>query len=188
VCCFLYTEAVEAVAESPDAISDPKIFNTFRSLLKHSNLLPGSLMSKLLDSISSGLAAECDSALRDEQADQETLRTHRTPLEMYAFLISWFAQAADKVKANDEVVVSAPVKRGRGRGRGAKAAVGRGGGARKEVNEQWNWAPQIPHTLAVIARVLARIRTPRIWLTTPERNTFIRRVIPSHKGWYSTRC
>ena len=57
-------------------------------------------MSKLLDSISSGLLAELEATIRDiETGDQKMYMTHKTPLEMHAFLLHSFVTAADKVKS-----------------------------------------------------------------------------------------
>src|SRR5882757_6291249 len=119
--------AVEAVAESSDAIQDPEVFDAYQSLLKHSDVVPGSIMSKLLDSISSGLAVELEATNRDiETGDQKKYMAHKTPLEMYAFLLHWFVTAAEKVKASDEEdSPPAPAPKAK-KGRGGKAAIGRG--------------------------------------------------------------
>ncbi|PCH34948.1 hypothetical protein WOLCODRAFT_155593 [Wolfiporia cocos MD-104 SS10] len=167
----LLEQAVEALAESSDNITDVAVFDSYRSLLKHSEALPGLLMNKLLDSISSGFQAQVDATMRDiDQEDQQTVMAHKTPLEMYAFLLNWFVGAAEKVKSSgeDEVPV-APAPKPR-RGRGGKAGASRA--ASKKHTEAWTWVDQIPHTLALIAKVL-RLKTQRIWMTTAERDTFI---------------
>ncbi|CCM04752.1 uncharacterized protein FIBRA_06942 [Fibroporia radiculosa] len=164
--------AVEALAESSDAITDLKVFDTYRSLLKYSEALQGPLMNKLLDSISSAFQAQVDATIRDvDHEDQQTVMSHKAPLEMYAFLLHWFVTAAEKVKASgeEENAQTAPAPRAR-RGRGAKAGSSRAV-ARKNT-EEWTWMEQIPPTLALIGRVL-RLKTQRIWLTTIERDTFI---------------
>src|ERR1700733_620987 len=56
---------VETVAESSENIKNPATFDTYRSLLKHHSHLKGSVMNKMLDSISSGLAAQVDAAMHD---------------------------------------------------------------------------------------------------------------------------
>jgi condensin complex subunit 1 len=55
----LLAEAVSTTASSPLSIVDEDLttFNIYRSLLKHADVVPGPVMSKLLDSISSGLPA-----------------------------------------------------------------------------------------------------------------------------------
>lgn len=134
-------------------------------------------MSKLLDSISSGLAAQVDATVRDvEQEDQQTFMAHKAPLEMYAFLLQWFVSAAEKVKApagEEEPVTPAPARARRGRG--GKTATARTPAAKRR--EAWTWIDQIPATLALISKAL-RLKTQRIWTTTSERDAFITYVLP----------
>ncbi|KAI0074195.1 hypothetical protein K474DRAFT_1665696 [Panus rudis PR-1116 ss-1] len=166
----LLERAVEALAESSDNITDPSIFDTYRSLLKHAESLPGSTMSKILDSISSAFQAQVDATVRDmEYEDPQTFGAHKTPLEMFAFLLQWFVSAAEKVKdSGEEEVVAPPPPPQKGRkGRGGKVAAGK-----SAVSRGWTWEDQIPGTLAVISRVL-RLKTQRIWTTTADRDTFI---------------
>ena len=130
-------------------------------------------MNKLLDSVSSGLLSEYESAVRDlDSGDQELFIPHRAPLEMYAFLLQWFVMAAEKVKSksdDDEAIAPAPKSR---RGRGGKAASSRSAPKR---DVQWTWAQHIPATLALISKIL-RLKTHRIWTTTPDRDAFIKYV------------
>ncbi|KAJ3479305.1 hypothetical protein NLI96_g9147 [Meripilus lineatus] len=167
----LLEKAVEALADSSDAITQPHIFDAYRSLLKYSESLQGTTMSKLLDSITSAFQSHIDQTLSDvEQEDQQVFMSHKVPLEMYAFLLHWFVLAAEKVKASgDEDVPVAPPSRSK-KGRGGKAGTSRSVSAKKQ--EGWTWINQIPNTLAVISKAL-RIKTQRIWTTTPERDAFI---------------
>ena len=165
------------MADSSDAIQDREVFDAYQSLLKHSDMVPGSIMTKLLDSISSGLLAELEATIRDiETGDPKTYIAHKTPLEMYAFLLHWFVTAAEKVKASDDGdAPSVPAPKAR-KGKGGKAAPGRGAGRSvAKKNEAWTWQEQIPPTLALISKVL-RLQSQRIWTTTAERDTFIKYV------------
>jgi condensin complex subunit 1 len=132
-------------------------------------------MSKLLDSISSGLAAQVDATMRDvesEEHQQQQFVVHRAALEMYAFLLQWFVSAAEKVKApseEDQLGTPAPARGRRGRG-GKSTATARTPAAKKR--DSWTWIDQIPATLALISKAL-RLKTHRIWTTTPERDSFI---------------
>jgi len=163
------------VAESSEAIHDPEVFDVYRSLLKHSDMVPGQTMTKLLDSLLSGLQSELDATLRDiEIGDQETYTTHKSPLEMFAFLLHWFVTAAEKVKVSED---DAPLPTKPKRARGGKA----GGSGRitsrsaaKKVNEAWTWEDQIPNTLALTAKVLRQLQTQRLWRSTAERDTFVK--------------
>lgn len=155
---------------------DPQVFDIYRSLLKCADAVPGAVMSKLLDSISSGLLAQVEATIRDieQEEDQQTIMKHKTSLEMYAFLLQWFVTVAEKVRASDEEDAPAPAPKPR-RGRGGKAGAGRtatGRGAAKN-SETWTWTDQIPATLTLISKVL-RLKTQRIWTTTAERDTFIK--------------
>ena len=166
--------AVDSLAHSPDSITDPEVFDAYRSLLKHAAALQGIHMTKILDSISSAYTAEVEAALRDvDQEDQQTYMAHKMPLEMYAFLLHWFVTAAEKVKASGEEDAPAPAPAPKPRrGRGGKAAASRAS-TRKTNNEEWSWSDQIPATLALLAKLL-RLKTQRIWQTTGERETFIK--------------
>ncbi|TFK48960.1 hypothetical protein OE88DRAFT_1727293 [Heliocybe sulcata] len=165
--------AVEALADSSDAIANREIFDVYCSLLKYADSLQGPLMSKLLDSISSALAAQVESTLHDvDHEDQQTYMAHKTPLEMYALLLQWFVSAAEKVKGtDDEEDAPAPAPTRARRGRGGKAGTSRAA-AKQKTSTAWTWVNQIPGTLALISKTL-RIKTQRIWTTTAERDTYI---------------
>lgn len=138
-------------------------------------MVPGPIMSKLLDSISSGLQAEMESTLRDiETGDQHTYMAHKMPLEMYAFLLNWFVTAAEKVKAPEEGDAPAPAAKGR---KGKAKAPARGAASKKN-STSWTWQEQIVPTLNLVGKFLHNIQSQRLWLTTAERDTFIRYVFP----------
>lgn len=167
----LLEKAIQALAESSDEITQPQVFDAYRSLLKHAEHLPGTTMSKLLDSVSSAFQAQVDVTLRDlEEEEQQTYTSHKNALEMYAFLLQWFVSAAEKVKASGEEDAPPPPTRGR-RGRGGKTAAARAAAVKRTGH--WSWQEQIPGTLILISKVL-RLRTQRLWSTTPERDTFIK--------------
>ncbi|KAF9225678.1 hypothetical protein BS17DRAFT_750004 [Gyrodon lividus] len=166
----LLQHAVNRIAHSSDFITDMEIFDIFRSLLKHADAVPGPLMSKLLDSIASGFNAQIDAAVRDSrEEDQQIVMAHRTPLEMYAFLLNWFVSAAERVKsAGEDDTTPQPQPKSR-RGRGGKAGTSRA--AVKKV-EAWTWMDQIPATLELFSKAM-KLKTHRIWMTSPERDAFI---------------
>ena len=140
---------------------------------RHADALQGSVMNKLLDSVTSGLLAEFESAMRDiDVGDPESISAHKTPLEMYAFLLQWFVSAAEKVKSStgEEDAPAAPAPKSR-RGRGGKNATTSRPVTKRDT--QWTWSNQIPNTLALISKIL-RLKTHRIWTTTPDRDAFIK--------------
>ncbi|KAK0494600.1 non-SMC mitotic condensation complex subunit 1-domain-containing protein [Armillaria luteobubalina] len=167
--------AVEAVAESSDAITDSRNFDVYCSLLKHSDAIPGSVMTKLLDSLTSGFQAETDATIRDAVTeDQEAISGHKDALEMYAFLLHWFVAAAENVKLGSEETVPVPKTKPK-RGRGAKA--GKTGGrtaASKKNSEQWSWQNHIPNALGLICRILEKLPAQHVWATSVEREAFVK--------------
>ncbi|KAJ7219999.1 non-SMC mitotic condensation complex subunit 1-domain-containing protein [Mycena pura] len=165
--------AVEAVAESSESIADPDVFDVYRSLLKSSDAVPGPTMSKLLDSLSSGLQAELDATMRDlDQEAPQVYLAHKTPLEMYAFLLQWFVSAAEKVKQNDTDAPGTPAPKAKKARGGKTATTGRSARNASSKKAEWSWVDQIPATLNLISKVL-RLSTQRIWTTTAEKDTFI---------------
>ena len=127
-------------------------------------------MNKLLDSVTSGFLAEYEATMRDiDVGDPEVYANHRSALEMYAFLLQWFVIAAEKVKSRDDDDEPAPAPKSR-RGRSGKV-VNQRGATKKDA--QWTWLDQIPGTLALISKIL-RLKTHRIWTTTPDRDAFIK--------------
>ncbi|KAJ6448906.1 non-SMC mitotic condensation complex subunit 1-domain-containing protein [Mycena sanguinolenta] len=168
----LLEDAVEAVAESSDAIGNPDVFDVYRSLLKHSDAVPGPTMSKLLDSLTSGLQAELDATIRDLDDAPQVYLVHKVPLEMYAFLLQWFVSAAEKVKQVDGDGPATPAPKTRKPRGGKAAATGRSGRTAASKKAEWTWIDQIPTTLNLISKVL-RLSTQRIWTTTAEKDTFI---------------
>ena len=163
-------EAVSAIAESSEAVTSPDTFDILRSFLKCAGAVPGILMSKLLDLIMSGFAAEVDAAAHDiDHEDQHTCAVHKVPIEMYAFLLNWSARSAETVIVPDEdaPVVAPPKPR---KGRGGKAAQPRT--AAKNRTSEWSWKDHIVAVLTLISKVL-KLKTSKIWTVSAERDTFI---------------
>ncbi|KAG6844081.1 hypothetical protein H0H87_009907 [Tephrocybe sp. NHM501043] len=167
----LLEAAVEAVAESSESITAPDVFDVYRSLLKRSKDVSGPIMSKLLDSISSGLQTELDATMHDvERGDQQGYMSHKIPLEHFGFLLLWFVSAAEQVKGPEEDDAPAPKgRKGRSGKTGGKAVYR---GAANQKGEAWTWIDQMPTTLTLISKVL-RLQTQRIWTTTAEREAFL---------------
>ena len=174
----LTTEAVSAIAESAEAVTSPDTFDILRSFLKCADAVPGILMSKLLDVITSGFAAEVDAAAQDiDHEDQQTCAAHKVPIEMYAFLLNWSARSAEKVNAPPEDAPAAAAPAKSRRGRGGKAAQPRT--AAKNRAPEWSWKDQIMPMLTLISKVL-KLKTSKIWTVSGERETFIGCVDISH--------
>jgi len=183
---------VDAVAESPDAITRAVNFDTLQFLLKcaptipadkqmyitepncalfqksrYSSFLAPTALSKILDLVVSGLSAEADAAHADLEADeQETIQHHKQLLEVFGFLLQW-AIAAVETKAAERSASAGP-GRGRGGGRGGKAK--QAGSKDKDAN--WDASTQLQTAMDIMGKVM-KLKLGKVFLTTSERDTFI---------------
>ncbi|CAK7231549.1 condensin complex non-SMC subunit Cnd1 [Sporothrix curviconia] len=150
-------QIVDAVAESPDAITRSSYFDSLQFLL-----------NKVFDLITSGLSAEADAINHDLEADeQDLIAHHKNLLEIYGFLLQWTVSAVETRAA--EKSSSAPAVRGSTKARGKKAA---GSGAASENDSNWDSSAQLQTALDTMCKVL-RIKLGKIFLTTSERDTFM---------------
>ncbi|KAJ4375245.1 condensin complex non-SMC subunit Cnd1 [Neocucurbitaria cava] len=154
---------VDAVAESPDAITRSSVFDTLQFLLKSSPQIPPATLSKILDLIASALATQADIIHADlESEDQDAIPHHKNILEMYGFLLRWTISAVETRAL--EKSASASAVRGRGKGAKTKSGVGKDG--------SWDASAQLETALDRMSKVL-RLKLGRIFVTTSERDTFI---------------
>lgn len=122
-------DAVGSVAESYDAITTRNVLDVYRSLIKfvhllrrasrpsdllfrHFDTLSPSVISKLFDSVSSGLQAAVEASTHDLDSGDRThegLAAIRAPIEIFAFLLQWFSTAAERYSPKDgaEAIASA---------------------------------------------------------------------------------
>ena len=65
---------------------------------RYSTYLEPVQLSKILDALTSAFQAEIDATTRDgvDLSDPTAYRSHRTTLEIYAFLLMWFVDAAER--------------------------------------------------------------------------------------------
>ncbi|KAJ9648684.1 condensin complex non-SMC subunit Cnd1 [Coniosporium tulheliwenetii] len=186
---------VDAVAETPDAITQSTAFDSLQFLLKcasiapaekykHtyipdpepncalfklsrcSSLLPTSALSKILDLVVSGLAVEAETANADLEDEHEGVQHHKQLLEIYAFLLQWAITAVEMKAA--EKPASSTAGRGRGGAKGAKAKAGKG----QDKDGAWDSSGQLQTALDVMSRVL-KLKLARVFVTTSERDTFV---------------
>jgi condensin complex subunit 1 len=177
---------VDAVAESPDAITRSSCFDTLQFLLKcvpafsaHSKIweaepncelfrksrysaqIPPATLGKILDLLVSALSTHADAVHTDIEADeQDALPQHKTLLEMYGFLLRWTISAVETRAL--EKSASAPAARGRGKGAKSKPAK----------DGSWDATVQLEMALDRMSKVL-KLKLGRIFVTTSERDTFI---------------
>jgi condensin complex subunit 1 len=179
---------VDAVAESPDAITRSSVFDTLQFLLKcvpahpndsktwktvpESNLfklsrtsaqIPPPILSKILDLIASALSTQADIIHADLEAqEQDAIPHHKTVLEMYGFLLRWTI-AAIETRALEKSA-SAPAARGRGKGAKSKTGGSKDG--------TWDASAQLETALDRMSKVL-KLKLGRIFETESERDTFV---------------
>jgi condensin complex subunit 1 len=177
---------VDAIAESPDAITRSANFDTLQFLLKcvpafplyslkkgkepdcklfrnsrSSAQIPPTTLGKILDLIVSALSTQADAVHADIEADeQDALPHHKKILEMYGFLLRWTISAVET--RAQEKSASAPVARGRGKN--AKSKTTKDG--------TWDASAQLEAALDRMSKVL-KLKLGRIFVTTSERDTFI---------------
>jgi condensin complex subunit 1 len=179
---------VDAVAESPDAITRSAVFDTLQFLLKcvpafptdsktwksapESNLfelsrsssqIPPAALSKILDLLVSALSTQADVIHADLEAEeQDAIPYHKNILEMYGFLLRWTISAVETRAL--EKSASAPAARGRGKGAKAKTGASKDG--------SWDASAQLETALDRMSKVL-KLKLGRVFVTTSERDTFI---------------
>ncbi|KAL5114391.1 condensin complex non-SMC subunit Cnd1 [Pleosporales sp. CAS-2024a] len=177
---------VDAVAESPDAITRSSVFDTLQFLLKcvpafpadarmklpetdlfklsrFSSQIPPKALSKILDVIVSALATQADVIHADLEAEeQDTIPHHKNILEMYGYLLRWTISAIETRAL--EKSASAPAARGRGKGVKSKSGGSKDG--------TWDATAQLEVALDRMSKVL-KLKLGRIFVTTSERDTFI---------------
>lgn len=164
------SSAIESVINDPDALthSSAITFDVFRSILKHADspAVNANVLIKLLDVIMSGMNHHTGAVLAMTQPgmddDAEGPIIHKTPLEMWAFLLQWFVSAGERGVGRS--TDTAP-KASRAKGTKKKAAT-TGGQA------TFVWEDMLPPVLGTMHRAL-RLPTSRIWRTTSEKEAFI---------------
>ncbi|KNG88033.1 condensin complex component cnd1 [Aspergillus nomiae NRRL 13137] len=154
---------VDAIAENPEGLARPSFFDSLQFLLKHCSILPIRSLSKLLDLIVSGLSVEADIIHGDLESDEpDGVQHHKHLLEMYGFLLQW-ALSAVEVKAAERPADAAPARRGVGKSGRSKASMRDG---------HWDWTAQIQISMETMCKVM-KLKLSRIFLTTPDRDTFV---------------
>ncbi|KAI9886562.1 MAG: 60S ribosomal protein L28 [Watsoniomyces obsoletus] len=182
---------VDAVAVNPDAISNSNTLDSLQFLLKcaptslscHQNyinkpdsellvrsrstsLLSANALSKILDLVTSGLAAEAEIIHTDFEADeQDAVQHHKRLLEIYGFLLQW-SIAAVETKVSETSAAAASSAPGRGGRKSTKSSKG----AAKDST--WDPTAQLQITLETMCKVL-KLKISNIFLTTSERDTIV---------------
>lgn len=163
------SSAIDSVVLDPDSVvhSSAITFDIFRSILKHpsSPSVGGAVLTKTLDAIVSSLGHHTNAVLVMTngglaEEDVDAPMVHKTPLEIWAFLLQWFVIIAERGAGRSSSITEAPSK---------------GKGGKKKANQPklaFTWSDHLPLVLTAMHRAL-RLPTSRIWRTTSERETFI---------------
>ena len=180
---------VDAVAESPEAISQGPIFDSLQFLLKcapislisqqnyptepdselyvlsrSTSLISTNTLSKILDLVVSGYSCQADSIHNEFEADaQVTAQHHKQTLEIYGFLLQWTIAAVEAKSA--ESAATGLSARARGSGKSGKSKSG-------GKDSAWDSTSQLQTALETICKVL-KLKISSLFLTTSERDTFI---------------
>ncbi|KAK5957645.1 condensin complex non-SMC subunit Cnd1 [Knufia fluminis] len=166
----------DSIHDHPDALNRSTSFDTLQCLLKYvliptvptrsiadlSRLapsVPGPLIGKVLDIVTSGFSNEADLANQDvENDEQETITHHKQLLEMYGFLLQWSISAVEAKAAEKP---AAPARKG---AKGTKKTAAKDG--------TWDSTSQVQTAMDVMCRVM-KLKLNRIFSTTSDRDTFI---------------
>ncbi|KAK4689085.1 condensin complex subunit 1, partial [Tremellales sp. Uapishka_1] len=167
------SSAIEAIVNDPESIvhSPSETLDVFRSILKHASSpnVGGGIMNKILDTIISSLNHHSNSVMSmvgSQQSwnaeDMEAPLAHKTPLEIWAFLLQWFTGCAEMGagKSKDD----APAK---AKGKGSKKAA-----PKSSATSSFVWVDHIPTVLGAMHKAL-RLPTSRIWRTTSDKEAFV---------------
>ena len=168
----------DAIRENPDTLMRSASWDTLQCILKyvpttntfdtglqvtdrdrHSQSIPGPILGKILELVSSGLSNEAEIANQDVESDeQDTLAHHKQLLEMYVFLLQWSVSAVETKAAEKP---AAPTRKGP---KGTKKTASKDG--------SWDSTAQIQTAMDVMCRVM-KLKLNRIFATTSDRDTFV---------------
>ncbi|GAA5999124.1 condensin subunit YCS4 [Rhodotorula paludigena] len=166
-------QLVDSLTTDPAALTEQPAFDHLASFLQSADSLTGPTLSKLFDALTSSFSSLLDvvRASDTNPTDHTEYRSHRTALEMYAFLVGWSVQVGQKAaEALDKAEGDAA---GAGKGRKKPAAKSTKSKSKSAQRDTFSWSDQIPDILGVMVKALRTLRTERIWQTTAERDAVI---------------
>lgn len=170
------SSAIDQIVTDSESIlhSQSETLDVFRSILKHADspVVSAGILTKTLDAITSSLNSHAASVLTMVNAgaggmggwntdDMDAPLVHKSPLEIWAFLLQWFITIAE-----------------RGAGKSSEdsrpAAAGRGKKKAKSTSAviTFTWTDHLPMVLTTMSKVL-RIPSSRFWPTSSEKEAFV---------------
>lgn len=155
---------VDSVIGNPSTVLRCSYFDSLQFLLRFSSYLSTHSLSKIFDLIVSGLSTQIEIIHNDlESHEPDLVAHHKQLLEAYAFLLQWTISAVEMKAA--EKSASATQTRGRGKNTKSKSNI-------KDKDDSWDPSSQLQTALNTICNTL-KLKLPKIFLTTSERDTFI---------------
>lgn len=166
---------VDELTESSSSITSPEIFQTFQSLLKHSSILPHSILLSILDVLPSAFEVEINSTARDANpTDHTNYRSHRLALEHYGFLLHWLVQACEKRRISerglDGILTNQNEKSKSIKSKSSKQKSSKTNHSDK--NAPFDWSLQVVDVLGSMLKALS-LKTDFIWPTSQDRDAFV---------------
>lgn len=150
----------DAIVEDPENVTLPENLDSIRFILIHAYSVPTPSLDKLLELMTAGLATEAENAQADLDQDKtDSVQDHRLRLEIFAFHLQWLLNAVDeRFRAAERQGPARPGKK------------------TKKDTTSWDPSPRIVAALKTMSDLLHRVKLSKIFVTTADRDTFIKLV------------
>ncbi|KAG0336529.1 Condensin complex subunit [Podila humilis] len=162
----ILNEIVDSLQDASGNITDDYIFDQIRSFIKHFNTLKVSTARKVWDTVLSGFNAELTTTAQDlDFNDQDAYLQHRTPLEVYGYLIYWIISVTEQKATSKATTMDKSGKPLR-----SKAARAKEGDDAEQV--MTTWTAEKNRALDLMFKCL-ELSLSKIWTATHEKESFI---------------
>ncbi|KAG0342692.1 Condensin complex subunit [Podila horticola] len=163
----ILNEIVDSLQDASGNITDDTLFDKIRSFIKHFNTLQKKTATKVWDIVLSGFNAELQVTAQDlDFNDQDAYLQHRTPLEMYGFLIYWIISITEQKATSRAATMDKSGKAVRAKGSRAKND---GDDSEQGVS---TWTAEKQRALDLMCKCLG-LHLSKIWTATHEKESFI---------------
>ncbi|KAG0090671.1 Condensin complex subunit [Podila epicladia] len=163
----ILNEIVDSLQDASGNITDDNLFDQIRSFIKHFNTLQKKTATKVWDIVLSGFNAELQVTAQDlDFNDQDAYLQHRTPLEMYGFLIYWIISITEQKATSRAATMDKSGKAVRAKGSRAKND---GDDSEQGVS---TWTAEKQRALDLMCKCLG-LHLSKIWTATHEKESFI---------------
>ncbi|KAI9242455.1 MAG: armadillo-type protein [Podila humilis] len=163
----ILNEIVDSLQDASGNITDETLFDQIRSFIKHFNTLQKKTATKVWDIVLSGFNAELQVTAQDlDFNDQDAYLQHRTPLEIYGFLIYWIISITEQKATSKAATMDKSGKATRPKGSRAKND---GDDSEQGVS---TWTTEKQRALDLMCKCLG-LHLSKIWTATHEKESFI---------------